>query len=75
LLGTEGSIIAYNSGFEEGVLKELVEAFPEYAEWLDGILPRVVDLLIPFSNFHYYHASQKHTASLKKVLPAVTGKG
>ena len=75
LLGTEGSIVAYNSGFEEGVLKELVEAFPVYTEWLEGILLRIVDLLKPFSNFHYYHASQKHTASLKKVLPAVTGRG
>jgi hypothetical protein len=75
LLGSQGSIIAYNAGFEEGVLRELVEAFPEYTAWLDGILPRMVDLLHPFTNFHYYNASQKDTASLKKVLPAVTGKG
>ena len=75
LLGSEGSIIAYNAGFEEGILKELVEAFPEYADWLEGILARMIDLLYPFTNFHYYHASQKDTASLKKVLPAITGKG
>lgn len=75
LLGSGGSIIAYNSGFEEGVLKELVEAFPEYTGWLEVILPRMVDLLHPFTNFHYYNASQKDTASLKKVLPAITGKG
>lgn len=74
LLGSEGSIIAYNSGFEEGVLRESIEAFPEYADWLEGILTRMVDLLFPFTNFHYYNASQKDTASLKKVLPAVTGK-
>ena len=73
LLGSEGSIIAYNAGFEEGVLKELAEAFPEYTDWLAGILPRMADLLYPFTNFHYYSASQKDTASLKKVLPAVTG--
>jgi hypothetical protein len=70
LLGSEGSIIAYNAGFEEGVLRQLIEAF-----WLEGVLTRMVDLLYPFTNFHYYHASQKDTASLKKVLPAVTGKG
>jgi hypothetical protein len=75
LLGSEGSIIAYNAGFEEGVLKELVEAFPDYTDWLEGILTRMADLLFPFTNFHYYNASQKDTASLKKVLPAVTGKG
>jgi hypothetical protein len=32
-------------------------------------------LLHPFTNFHYYHTSQKDTASLKRVLSAVTGKG
>ena len=73
LLGSEGSIIAYNAGFEEGVLTELVEAFPDYTDWLEGISTRMVDLLYPFTNFHYYNASQKDTASLKKVLPAVTG--
>ena len=75
LLGSEGSIIAYNAGFEEGVLRELVEAFPQYTHWLPGILARMVDLLSPFANFHYYDASQKDTASLKKVLSAMTGKG
>jgi hypothetical protein len=75
LLSSEGSIIAYNTGFEEGVLKELVEASPEYTDWLEGILTRMADLLFPFTNFHYYHDSQKDTASLKKVLPAITGKG
>ncbi|MFO7996933.1 MAG: DUF2779 domain-containing protein [Dehalococcoidia bacterium] len=75
LLGSEGSIIAYNAGFEVGVLKGLVEAFPEYMNWLEGILTRMIDLLFPFTNFHYYNASQRDTASLKRVLPAVTGKG
>ncbi|MFO7772845.1 MAG: DUF2779 domain-containing protein [Dehalococcoidia bacterium] len=75
LLGSEGSIVAYNAGFEKGVLEELVEAFPEYTAWLEGILARMVDLLFPFASFHYYNASQKDTASLKKVLPAITGKG
>ena len=56
-------------------MKESVEAFPEYTHWLEGIVARMVDLLYPFTNFHYYNASQKDTASLKKVLPAVTGKG
>ncbi len=75
LLGSEGSVIAYNAGFEESVLTVLVEAFPEYMNWLKSILTRMVDLLFPFTNFHYYNASQKDTASLKKVLPAITGKG
>jgi len=73
LLGTRGSIIAYNAGFEIGVLTDMVEMLPENEPWLTGILGRVVDLLEPFSLFHYYNRSQKDSASLKKVLPAVTG--
>lgn len=75
LLGSEGSIIAYNASFEEDVLRGLVEAFPEHTGWLPGILARMVDLLFPFTNFHYYHPSQKDSASLKRVLSAITGKG
>lgn len=74
LLGSEGSIVAYNSGFEEGVLRDLVEFLPEYKDWFEGIDIRIVDLLTPFSNFHYYNAYQKDTASLKRVLPAITGR-
>ncbi|UCD08367.1 MAG: DUF2779 domain-containing protein, partial [Dehalococcoidales bacterium] len=36
---------------------------------------RMVDLLTPFSSFHYYHPLQKGSASLKRVLPAITGTG
>jgi len=73
LLGTHGSIIAYNAGFETGILTELGSMAPEYEPWLTGILERIVDLLTPFSHFYYYNSAQKDSASLKKVLPAVTG--
>ncbi|MBN1368622.1 MAG: DUF2779 domain-containing protein [Dehalococcoidaceae bacterium] len=73
LSGSRGSIIAYNASFETGVLTDLVKILPEYEPWLTGILGRIVDLLKPFSHFHYYNTSQKDSASLKKVLPAVTG--
>jgi len=33
-----------------------------------------VDLLEPFSSFHY-HPLQRGSASLKRVLPAITGRG
>lgn len=68
-----GTIIVYNQGFEEGVLKKLAEAFPEYTEWVNGITARMADLLIPFRSFHYYHPAQGGSASLKQVLPALTG--
>ena len=73
MLGESGSIVAYYAPFEKQVLNELAVALPEYREWVDGLQGRVIDLLKPFSNFHYYHPNQKGSASLKKVLPALTG--
>jgi hypothetical protein len=75
VLGDSGSIIAYNKGFEEGLLKDLALAFPEYGEWIDEVCNRLVDLLVPFRNFSYYHPDQKGSASLKAVLPTITGRG
>ena len=75
LLGEEGSIVAYNMSFEKGILTALGEVYPEYAEWVNNITARFVDLMAPFKNFHYYHPEQKGSGSLKAVLPAVTGKG
>jgi len=74
-LGDSGSIIAYNKGFEEGILRDLAEAFPEYNDWIGQICSRLVDLLVPFRNFDYYHPAQKGSASLKAILPAITGRG
>lgn len=75
LLGSEGSIIAYNAVFEKSILKEASEVFSEYKSWHVKIGQRVVDLLIPFRNFSYYHPKQEGSASLKKVLPALTKNG
>ncbi len=75
VLGDSGSIVVYNQGFEEGILKELAIVFPEYNDWIIGIRSRLVDLLQPFRSFYYYHPLQKGSASIKKVLPALTGKG
>jgi hypothetical protein len=49
--------------------------FPEYAMFADDVIGRLTDLIVPFRGFHYYHPSQKGSASLKKVLPALTGQG
>jgi len=75
VLGTSGSIVVYYQSFEIGRLRELAKAFPEYKEWVDGIIKRIVDLIVPFQNFDYYNPKQKGSCSLKKVLPAMTGKG
>jgi hypothetical protein len=41
---------------------------------LDSLAPRLEDLLEPFRKFHYYHPEQKGSVSMKKVLPALTGR-
>ena len=75
VLGTDGTVMVYNRGFEESVLGELGEVFPEHRTRINGIQGRIIDLLEPFRGFSYYVPSQRGSASMKKVLPAVTGKG
>ena len=67
--GVKGPIFAYNAGFEKGVMCKLAERFPEYAQALENIIGRVVDLL-PIARNRYYHPSQQGSWSLKAVLPA-----
>ena len=73
-MGPEGSIIVYHKSFEEGRLKELADKFPKEANWINGLISRLVDLEDPFKSFHYYHSKQRGSASLKKVLPVLTSK-
>ncbi len=74
VLGYKGSVVVYNQSFEINRLKELGEQFPEHKDWIENTIGRIVDLLIPFRNFSYYNPSQKGSASIKKVLPALVGK-
>jgi hypothetical protein len=74
-VGDQGSVVVYNRAFEMGVLKECIQAFPEFAEWVAAVDKRIVDLLQPFRAFRFYHHRQKGSASMKKVLPALTGQG
>jgi len=73
VLGDVGSIVVYNQSFEISRLKELGEQFSEHKNWVDNVLTRIVDLLIPFRNFSYYNPKQQGSASIKKVLPALCG--
>jgi CRISPR/Cas system-associated exonuclease Cas4 (RecB family) len=74
VLGKEGSIIVYFKSFEKGRLEELGNLFPKYKPWIKSIFERIIDLITPFSNFWYYNSKQEGSASLKEVLPALTGK-
>jgi hypothetical protein len=75
ILADTGSVVVYNQSFEKGVLLELAEAFPEFEGWVQAVCDRLVDLYVPFRDFHYYHPQQCGSASIKEVVPAVTGKG
>ena len=72
-IGDKGSVVVYNAKFEKGVLDRLADAFPEHAGWIDGAKRRIVDLLEPFQSFDYYHREQQGSASIKSVLPVLTG--
>jgi len=74
-IGGKGSIVVYNQKFEEGIMRELGEAYPEYNDWVKKTCARMVDLLDPFRSFSYYHPDQKGSASIKNVMPALTGRG
>jgi hypothetical protein len=70
-----GSIVVFNAAFEKTRLRECAEFLPGYAAWVRRIERRFIDLLKPFRSFHYYHPDQRGSASIKSVLPALTGKG
>jgi hypothetical protein len=74
-LGTQGSIVIYYAPFEKSKLNNAVEVYSEYQSWNTAIQQRIVDLVIPFKDFSYYHPSQEGSASIKSVLPALTEKG
>jgi hypothetical protein len=74
-IGSKGSIVVYNQKFEEGIIQELNRMDPEHQGWTDRARSRMVDLLDPFRGFAYYHPDQKGSASIKAVMPALTGRG
>lgn len=73
-LGATGSIVAYNAPFERRILRESATATgPELEEWTMTLEGRFVDLLTPFREYTYHHPEQLGSASLKAVLPPLTG--
>lgn len=68
-LGGEGSICVY-SRFERIQLNALAAAFPQYANALEDIIARLVDLL-PIVRSGYYHPGFRGSFSLKSVLPII----
>ena len=69
-VGEAGSIIAYNASFERSCVKGLADALADLSPELTAIAERFVDLL-PVAQAHYYHADQRGSWSIKKVLPTI----
>ena len=69
-IGNKGSVIAYNAGFEKGVLNKLTQWYPEYSEQLQLIIERLWDQLVIFRNY-YTDYRFKGSNSLKSVLPVI----
>jgi hypothetical protein len=66
-----GSIVAYNASFEIGRLKDLAASFPQEEAFLQSLIDRFVDLLIPFKKAWFYLPEMGGSASIKSVLPAI----
>lgn len=67
----DADILAYNMGFEKGVIKALAQTFPHLSEPLMALHENIKDLMHPFQNKHYYHPKMQGSYSIKSVLPAL----
>ena len=67
----EGKIVVFNKAFEISRLRELASQFPEYRSKIEERISRVVDLMVPFAEHHYYHPGFQGSFSLKNILPVL----
>lgn len=65
------TVLAYNMGFEKGVIRKLAEQFEEFSHHLMCIHDNIQDLMIPFQKKDYYTPSMRGSYSIKYVLPAL----
>lgn len=65
------TVLAYNMGFEKGVIKKLAANYPELGEHLLHVSENIQDLMIPFQQKHYVTPSMNGSYSIKYVLPAL----
>jgi hypothetical protein len=68
-LGETGSIVVY-SAYEETLIRQLAEIFPEFRSACRAIEKRLWDLL-PVIKSYYYHPAFNGSYSIKSVLPAM----
>ncbi len=64
-------ILAYNQGFEKGVIRKLAEQFLDLRNELLAIHDNIRDLMYPFQKKDYYTPQMRGSYSIKYVLPAL----
>ncbi len=66
-------LVAYNAlGAEVLRIKELAEQFPTYAEELNDVAERFIDMSFPFLNGLIYHTKMRGNYSVKSLLNVVS---
>jgi hypothetical protein len=65
------TVLVYNKSFEAGRLAELRDHFPQYADQLQGVIDRLIDLMVPFQKRWHYSPEMHGSYSIKAVLPAL----
>jgi len=70
-IGKDGTVIAWNMGFEQGCNTEMGEREVEFKIFFEDINKRMYDLMQIFKEGHYVHKEFHGSASLKKVLPVI----
>ena len=65
------TVLAYNMGFEKGVIKKLASNYPKLGEHLLHVSENIKDLMTPFGQKHYVTPSMNGSYSIKYVLPAL----
>lgn len=68
-IGEYGTIVVYSS-FEEAMMRQVAEAFPELRKPLLSVIKRLWDLH-PVIKEHYYHPGFQGSYSIKSVLPVM----
>ena len=67
----DATVLAYNMSFEKGVIKGLVESFPNLGSQLLTIVENMQDLMTPFAKKWYVTPAMQGSYSIKYVLPAL----
>ena len=70
-IGSTGTILAWNMGYEKGINQTMAELYPRHKELLENINDRMDDLMLPFSKMWLVDKNFFGSASLKYVLPVM----